>query len=371
MVRKEYLLQQKQLGRRLVGVFPAHYPKEILWAMNLLPVEIWDPPVESIHANAHLQPYICSVVKQGLDLILQGKADMADGFLFPHTCDSIQNLASILHDYLKPEKPCFFFYHPKAPYHACARDYYVDQMKSLIARLEDSFGPMAPMALEQAVEKGRRLSEILRKIYDLRSRGELSASNARFYETIRQGEFLHPDDFIPLLEAFMETHRSGKPKGMPVLLSGVLPNPREILEILDGMDVRVVHDDFLNCGRRLLIPFGSQQDPLEALAEAYFAMPPCTTRTTPLKDRVNFLLEMARTSGAEGIIFTMVKFCEPELFDVPRVVSALKEAGIAALVMDVELNQGISGQMTTRVEAFLEMISAERRNKRSVKGSVG
>ncbi|HIJ21018.1 MAG TPA: 2-hydroxyacyl-CoA dehydratase, partial [Deltaproteobacteria bacterium] len=50
-------------------------------------------------------------------------------------------------------------------------------------------------------------------------------------------------------------------------------------------------------------------------------------------------------------------FCEPELFDVPRVVKALKAAGIATLVIDVELNQGVSGQMATRVEAFLEMIS--------------
>ena len=116
MARKEYLLEQKQMGRRLLGVFPAQYPKEVLWAMNILPVEIWDPPVESSNANAHLQPYICSVVKQGLELILQGKADMLDGFLFPHTCDSIQNLASIINDYLKLEKPCFFFYHPKAPY---------------------------------------------------------------------------------------------------------------------------------------------------------------------------------------------------------------------------------------------------------------
>ncbi|HIJ21163.1 MAG TPA: 2-hydroxyacyl-CoA dehydratase, partial [Deltaproteobacteria bacterium] len=207
MARKEYLLKQKQLGRRLLGVFPAQYPKEILWAMNLLPVEIWDPPLESSNANAHLQPYICSVVKQGLELILQGKADMLEGFLFPHTCDSIQNLASIINDYLKLEKPCFFFYHPKAPYHACSRDYYLDQMRLLITSLERDFGPMDPAALGQSVEQGRRLSGIIREIYDLRSKGELSASNVRFYEVIRQGEYLHPDDFIPLLEEFVQTHK--------------------------------------------------------------------------------------------------------------------------------------------------------------------
>ena len=116
MTRKEYLIQQKKAGRHVFGVFPAQYPREILWAMNAVPVEIWDPPLEITSANAHLQPYICSVVKLGLELILQGKCDDLDGFLFPHTCDSIQNLASIVNDYLGLEKPCYFFIPPRRPF---------------------------------------------------------------------------------------------------------------------------------------------------------------------------------------------------------------------------------------------------------------
>ena len=37
MTRKEYLVKQKEMGRHLLGVFPAQYPKEILWAMNIVP----------------------------------------------------------------------------------------------------------------------------------------------------------------------------------------------------------------------------------------------------------------------------------------------------------------------------------------------
>jgi len=62
--RREYMTaQRKDQGRRLLGVFPAQYPREILWAMNILPVEIWDPPLEVSQSNAHLQSYICSLVK--------------------------------------------------------------------------------------------------------------------------------------------------------------------------------------------------------------------------------------------------------------------------------------------------------------------
>ncbi|MCF8145183.1 MAG: 2-hydroxyacyl-CoA dehydratase family protein [Deltaproteobacteria bacterium] len=356
MTRREYLEEQKEKGRRLIGVFPAHYPKEILWAFNCVPAEIWDPPLEVSGANAHLQPYICSVVKLGLELILQGKGDLLDGFLFPHTCDSIQNMASIVYDYLGVDKPCYFFYHPKAPYRPSSRRYYLEQLKSLVSRLESDLGPMSKTELKRRVDEGYHLASLLREIYDERRHGMLSASNADFYRMIRQGEYLHPDDFIPVLEDFLKAYRGGDRRGPGVILSGILPNPPEILNLLDELGVRVADDDLLCCGRRIPLNSNMDQDPFEALADSYFSMPPCTTKDSPLEARIDYLMEKIAVSKARGVIFYLVKFCEPEWFDVPRMAEAVKKGGAAVLTMDVDLNQGLSGQLTTRIEAFVEMI---------------
>jgi benzoyl-CoA reductase/2-hydroxyglutaryl-CoA dehydratase subunit BcrC/BadD/HgdB len=355
--RKEYLLQQKEKHRRhLFGVFPAQYPKEILWALNVLPVEIWDPPLDVSHANAHLQPYICSVVRLGLELILQGHGHMLDGFLFPHTCDSIQNLASIVNDYLGLSKPCYFFYHPKAPYRPSSRAFYMQQLKDLVSRLEGQLGPMDPKELRKRVEQGQKIAAILGELYRLRREGKLLASNEGFYQAIRQGEYLHPDDFLPLLQEFLDSSKGESRAGPRLILSGVLPNPTEILTLLDDLGARVTDDDFLSCSRRLLLMPSRKEDPFEALTESYFAMAPCTTKDSSVEDRIGYLRAMIRSSGAKGVIFWMVKFCEPELFDVPQVVESMKREGVAAMVVDTELNQGLSGQMRTRVEAFVEMI---------------
>ncbi|MGD9031380.1 MAG: 2-hydroxyacyl-CoA dehydratase family protein [Desulfobacteraceae bacterium] len=355
--RKEYLQQQKKShGRHLFGVFPAQYPREILWALDVLPVEIWDPPLEVSHANAHLQPYICSVVKHGLELILQGKCDDLDGFLFPHTCDSIQNLASIVNDYLGLEKPCYFFYHPKAPYRTSSRQYYIEQLRSLVSRLEKQLGPIEPAQLKHRVGQGQKMAALLRELYSLRADGGLRASNAQFYQAIRYTEYLHPDDLIPLLEGFLADSKGQTGGAPPVLLSGVLPNPPEILTLLDDLGVRVADDDLLSCSRRLLMPLSQAEDPFEALAEAYFSMPPCTTKDSPVSERLDYLLEKMDHTGARGVIFYMVKFCEPELFDIPQLVEELKKRGFLALIIDTELHQGLSGQLKTRVEAFVEMI---------------
>ncbi|MFH1350148.1 MAG: 2-hydroxyacyl-CoA dehydratase family protein [Pseudomonadota bacterium] len=356
MTRKGYLIKQKEKGRKVFGIFPAQYPREILWAMNVTPMEIWDPPLEVIHANAHLQPYICSVVKLGLELILQGKCQDLDGFLFPHTCDSIQNMASIVYDYLGINKPCYFFYHPKAPYRESSRKYYFEQLKSLVSRLEKQLGPLDPTALKSSVEQGQKVSGIIGELYSLRAQGQLAAANADFYGIIRQGEYLHPDDLIPLFNDFLNKSRGQSPPGLKVIMSGVLPNPPEVLALLDDLGVSIADDDLLSCGRRLMRPFSNAGDPFQGLTESYFGMPPCTTKDSSIHERIEYLIKMIGISKAKGVIFSIVKFCEPELFDVPQVVEELKRKGLATLVIDTELNQGLSGQLATRIEAFVEMI---------------
>jgi benzoyl-CoA reductase/2-hydroxyglutaryl-CoA dehydratase subunit BcrC/BadD/HgdB len=356
--RKEYICEQKEKhGRAVFGVFPAQYPKEIFWAMNALPVEIWDPPLEVSQASAHLQPYICSVVKSGLELLLEGHCDGVDGFLFPHTCDSIQNLASIVNDYLGLRKPCYFFYPPKSPYRASSRDYYRKQLKALASGLQKQLGPLNPEELSQRVGQGREISSLIKAIYDLRAEGKLRSSNEEFYRVLRQGEFLHPDDFLPLLSEFAQTSKGEQKKGPAVVMSGVLPNPPEILSLLDELSVRIGDDDLLSCSRRLLVTPSTSGDPFEALADGYFSGPPCSTKNSPVEERLQHLVQKIARSGAKGVIFYTVKFCEPELFDIPQLVEGLKSKGVATLIMDTELNQGVNGQMRTRIETFVEMIS--------------
>jgi benzoyl-CoA reductase/2-hydroxyglutaryl-CoA dehydratase subunit BcrC/BadD/HgdB len=211
--------------------------------------------------------------------------------------------------------------------------------------------------LKRRVRQGQEVASLARDAYALRAEGKMRASNAEFYQVVRQGEFLHPDDFLPLLSKFMDRTRGDFRRGPAVVLSGVLPNPPEMMSLLDELDVRIGEDDLLSCGRRLLVPSSSAEDPLEALEESYFAMPPCTTKNFSIEERLNYLVEKLERSKAHGVIFNTVKFCEPELFDIPQLVEEVKKRGWATLVMESELNQGLSGQMRTRIEAFVEMIS--------------
>ncbi len=341
-----------------MGVFPAVYPKELLWAHNILPVEIWDPPLEITRANSHLQSYICPIVKGGLELILQEPSEVVDGYLFPHTCDSIQNLASIVNDHLDTGKPCLFFYHPKAPYGTSTPAYYKNQLIKFSSQLDHYFGPVNPDQLNKSIRISRHIYDQLDRLFKLRQSGSLPVSNREFYAILRSGEYLWPTDYQVELENLIGRKSSKSARTRAVVLSGILPNPPEILDLLDAHNVQIAADDLLNCQRRLAgrIPAGS--DSLDVLTEAYFSKPPCSTRASATGTRIKYLKKLTSDSGAQGIIFCIPKFCEPELFDLPQLRQDLNKANIPSLVVETEIRPGLSGQLTTRLEAFMELFGA-------------
>ena len=65
---------------------------------------------------------------------------------------------------------------------------------------------------------------------------------------------------------------------------------------------------------------------------------------------------MARERSAQGVLFLQMKFCEPEGIEFPEVMTALKEASIPILTVDVELNMTQLGALRTRLEAFYELL---------------
>jgi benzoyl-CoA reductase/2-hydroxyglutaryl-CoA dehydratase subunit BcrC/BadD/HgdB len=76
--------------------------------------------------------------------------------------------------------------------------------------------------------------------------------------------------------------------------------------------------------------------------------------------RMRHLVSLAERCGARGVVVHVVKFCEPELFDVPVIKKTFADRGIPVLYLEGELERQLSGQVETRIEAFVEMLSAGR-----------
>ncbi|MEW6756989.1 MAG: 2-hydroxyacyl-CoA dehydratase family protein [Acidobacteriota bacterium] len=355
--RRAYALEQKARGRKVAAVFPARYPAELLWARDVCPVEVWDPPAGTQAAQAHLQANVCSVVHRALSLWLSGGTGAADFLLFSHACDSLQNLSTLVPDLLGEGRPCLFFYPPKGRRDDLAEGYLERQLEALSERLDEAAGRPREGALERAVAWGEARTRALNDLYDARAGGRLAASNGEFYAAVRACEYLWPEEAVLRLDAF-RTERSGpSASGIPLVFSGVLPQPAGLLPRLDDLGVRIAEDDFIACGRRFVrgsLPHSGE--PLPTVARRFLALPPCSTAGSPVPDRLDFLTRLAGRSSARGVVFLALKFCEPELFDVPTLAEGLRSRGIPCLVLEVEMGGDVPAQTLTRLEAFLESL---------------
>jgi benzoyl-CoA reductase/2-hydroxyglutaryl-CoA dehydratase subunit BcrC/BadD/HgdB len=67
-------------------------------------------------------------------------------------------------------------------------------------------------------------------------------------------------------------------------------------------------------------------------------------------------VNLAESTKAQGVIFYDVKFCEPELFDLPELRSALRQAGFPSLAIEVDISDPLPDQIRNRLESFMEML---------------
>lgn len=347
-------------GGRIAAVLPIHYPRALLRAFGYLPVEVWGSPGADTGAgSAHLQPYVCSLAHQALAFVHRGAP--VDLVLVPHACDTLQGLGSLLLDLVRPAQPVLTLYLPHGR-HATDADYLAAEYRALYQRLAELTGSTpSNETLISAVRREEQADALLASL-DAR-RAELSLAAPDFYRLARAREYLPAEDFAALARAALDGVRPGAaqlaPGGVPLLLSGIVPEPEGLLDALAGAGTRVAGDDLACCGRRLYPP-GRSDDPFRRLAESLVGAPPDPTRGSPLRERLDQLIALAARSGARGVLFCPLKFCEPEQFDLPVLRRGLQQAGLPSLVLEVDLGERLSQQSRTRLEVFVEMLAARR-----------
>jgi benzoyl-CoA reductase/2-hydroxyglutaryl-CoA dehydratase subunit BcrC/BadD/HgdB len=206
----------------------------------------------------------------------------------------------------------------------------------------------------ECIRREEAADELLAQLHQRSS--SLALTQMEFYRLVRAREYLTAETFYELAHGALSQTVEAPKNGAPILLSGIVPEPMSVLESIAEMGGLVVADDLACCGRRLYPP-GESEDAFCRMAESILRALPDPTRGTPIQERRDHLLRLIAASGARGVVFYDVKFCEPELYDLPALRIELQEAGIPSVGMEVDLNDPLSHQILTRIQAFLEMIA--------------
>ncbi|GBD93757.1 (R)-2-hydroxyglutaryl-CoA dehydratase subunit beta [bacterium BMS3Abin05] len=351
--RKKVIREFQKKGGKIAAVLPIRYPRELFRAFGFLPVEVWGPPHADVTlGGSHLQSYTCDIVRNAVSFLLSGGLDRTDLILVPHTCDSLQGMGSVLLDFVHPKQKVLTLYHPRGVRKADF-DFLTEELKRLCGELSGwTGGEPPPGAFWEAIYREETADRALARLY--RDRELLGLSDREFYRIVRSREFLPAEDFIEN-EKKLARREKRSTSGVPILLSGIVPEPMDLFDEIETMGARVVADD-LACGTRRLYKSGHSEDPFVRMAERLFSAPPDPTRGSPISERADHLKNLIRKSGAKGVLIYDVKFCEPELFDVPLLRKKLEAEGTPVNYVEFEMGKILSQQTLTRIEAFIEMI---------------
>jgi benzoyl-CoA reductase subunit C len=352
---------KEESGSPVIGYLCSYTPEEIIFAAGAHPMRLFNTRESIRLAGAHLQTYCCSLVRGILDDALSGELDFLDGAVFPHTCDSIQRLSDIW----RLNIPFGFHADIVLPVKLntdSARQYMVDVIMKFKSDLEARLGrEVTEDRLAISIALFNRIRADLKTVYDLRAANPEILSGRDLHNLVRVGMIMDRRLFAEWLSDVVAAlgAKKGAEKPMDrkrIVLAGGLCNDPDIHPVIEDAGGVAVWDDFCTGSRYVEGMIATDGDPVSAIADRLLSRVVCPAKHSGLHNRADNLVRIVREKRADGVVFSLLKFCDPHAFDYPYLKNRLDAEGIPSVLIEIDDRPVTEGRLKTRIEAFIEML---------------
>ncbi len=360
------LLEHKRSGGKVFGWLCTYSPEEIMHAAGILPVRItgYTQETELDDGNAYLYVNNCSFSRSCLQLGLRGEYDFFDGVVGGSTCDGARRLFDLWRHYIGT--PFHHVLTVPRKYTEKAHALYRREVTDFKQHLEEHLGlEITDEALIESIKLYNESRRLLRELYNLRQQDNPPITGAETMEVLN-ASFRMPKEIFnqwlkELLDEISAANITHTGRARLMLVGSVLHNP-EFIKNIEDQGGLVVIDELCTSTRYWgdSVVLDGATSPLEAISRRYLNNFPCA-RMYPSDERFNRIIDYALDFKVEGVVSEIVRYCVPYCHDLPLLRKRLQEHGIPVLALDVEYGTAGSGQIQTRVQAFLEMLEARKK----------
>lgn len=365
-------------GKLAMGYTCYHLPEPILNVDNCFSVRLRAPNTGSLDiATYYMSNYTCEFARALVERGIEGGYQFLDGLAGVDAC-SMMNRAMEHFEILQVnEKPNFFVSHADIPFKIT--DYtleaYTKQMRlRVLAVMHEKYGvDVSDDALHKAVEEHNEVCSILTEIGDLRKLDNPPITGYE-YHVLNLVSYACPKYLIlPYLRETLEEIRSRVPDARPwyrarVSIVGSEIDDPSLTKLIEGCGAFVVSDRYCfgSTPGREVIELNDTDDVLTQICLHYMKHSECARWIADDKvaQRRDTADRLAREYGAEGIIYEQMKYCDYWGFERALVSHIMaEEKHWPVLSIDRLYNNGNSGQLRTRVQAFVESLEIKRIRK--------
>lgn len=328
--------KSKDKTRRAIGFLPVYVPREVIHAAGGLPVGIMGggDQTEIVRGDSYFQSYICHLPRSVIELLVSGRLDAMDGFLFPSICDVIRNLSGMF-KLLKPDKYVHYFDLPQNFQRGLGGRFYGHEMRE-VANAVGRMTGIEPTddRLRESIRVYNLNRKAIAELLKLRVDKPWLVPATEYYLVLRAGYMLPVEEHTALLNEYVQLVKDSGRRPMDnirVMVRGAFCEqpPLALLRTLERAGCYLVDDDFVVGTRLVHGQVAEQGDPWDALADAFMHHSLPTPSVYDEKHtKGELLVRKAREVRADGVLLMAPSFCDPALLDQPMLQTALEKAGI-------------------------------------------
>ena len=366
--RKNGFLKMKELkesGQRIVGAYCSFIPTELVEAAGGTVVSLCASSEEPIPAaEADLPRNLCPLIKASYGF---GLTDTCPYFYFcdfivgETTCDGKTKMFELM-DQLKHT----YVMQLPSRRDENALNAWEIEIRNLWKKLEDFYGiTITEEDVRRAIELKNREREVMLRFLEL---GKLNPAPISGYE---MGSRLDSLGFDPDIEhrcrmieerteevlRNWEENFKGKPSTRPRILVTGCPNSgirEKTIRRIEELGADVVAFDSCNGTREKIEKVDTTMPVTRALAKKYLNIN-CSVMS-PNQSRMDYIQEMIRDYQVDGVLELVLQSCHTYAIEANYVKKAAAEMGVPYLNIETDYSTADSGQINTRLEAFLETI---------------
>ena len=296
-------------------------------------------------------------------MLLDGTMDQLDGIITPTICDTLRPMSQNFRVAMEGKLPCIFLAHPQHRKPAFGLQFTVDQYMHVKAELEKISGAaITDDALRQAIKVMNRSRAARREFVKLASEHCDVITAVKRSAVLRAAWFMEPAVFAEKLEA-LNAELSKLPAanwtGKKIVTSGIICDNPKLLQIFDDNKIAIAADDVAQESRSFRVDASEEGDPMMALAQQFADQDYddlLYDEHSNKNRRGEFVAELVKKSGAQGLVLFMQQFCDPEEMEYPYLKKALDAADIPHIKLGVDQQMRDFGQASTAIQAFADVL---------------
>jgi len=375
--REKEIRTAKENGKKVIGYFCLFAPLELILAADAIPVRVNSGWYDAAKVGDRVVPVeVCPVVRSTIGAKMIGLSpylELSDALISVLTCDGMTKLGEILSDY----KTVWTMPLPRMKDSAQSLRFWSDEIKTVKTQIEELTGnKITRKKLKSAIELVQKATKVFRRLQELRrgppvimGRDAMLVNQTFMWDDITRWTEKAEALCVELEKRVREKKWACPPDTPRVMVTGtpmIWPDNWKLPSLVEEAKPQgVIVADELCSGERILYdPVGvdewSMDDMLKAIAERYLMAStcPCFTSKDGNEDRINWLLNKVKEWKINGVIYYVVRGCMLYAMEYTRVKKVLDKLNVPVYYLDTEYTREDVGQMKTRVEAFLEMLTA-------------